>query len=305
MVVHDRGYKRWDGDRGRRVQGVSVIFERGVMTALSGLFKRKVLALLLSFAAYGPFLLGLGTMYLYFYFSSQPEFANQARGMQESGALDMITPNADTMWGYLFRVQKWFALILCVLVGSGLIAEDRRSNALELYLSRPLRLRDYLLGKLAVVGFFLAMVTVVPALILVLVHMMLTGLDPALLPAQLSLLWRTPLAGGLSILVLSVVVLTASSLAQRARNAAILFIGVLAAVEGLLAGMLREVFRDSAYKLLSLDFNVGQLMAWLLDDPLELDPAVPVLRSALVLAAWMTVCLVVIHRRVRPVEVVA
>jgi ABC-type transport system involved in multi-copper enzyme maturation permease subunit len=305
MVIHDRGYQRWDGDKRAPVRGVSVILDRGVTTALAGLFRKKLFAQLLSFAAYGPFLFGLGVMYLHFFFSSHPELSRVAADMEQSGLLDEVTPNADTVWGYLFIVQKWFGLVLCVLVGSGLIAEDRRTNALELYLSRPLRLRDYVLGKLAVIGFFLAMVTIVPCMILVVVHSLLHGVGPGEADLQLGLLWRAPLAGGVEILMAAMLVLAASSLAQRARNAAILFIGGLAVVEGVIAGLLQEVFRDSTFKLVSIDFNVGQVMAWILDNVEEFDPEVSVVQSWLVLGFWLILATTVILRRVRPVEVVA
>lgn len=305
MVLHDRGYHRWDGNKTAPVRGLGVIAERGVSTALTLLFKRKLFAQLLSFAAFGPFLVGLGIQYLHFFFSSHPELYKVAENMGESGMLDLVTPNPDTVWGYLFQIQKGFVLLLCVLVGAGLIAEDRRSNALELYLSRPLGLRDYLLGKLIIIGLFLAMVTAVPACILVLVQMMLRGHEPGVLAAQADLLWRTPMAAGVLILTMSLLVLAASSLAQRARNAAILFIGTLVVVEGVVAGLLQEVFRDATFKLVLIDFQVGQVMAWVLNNELEIDPDVPVGLSAAVLGGWLTLALVVILRRVRPVEVVA
>jgi len=305
MVVHDRSYSRWDGDKHAPVHGVSVILERGVSTSLASLFRRKLFVLLLSFAAFGPFLMALGVMYLHFFFSSNPELAPMTQSLEESGMLEHVTPNPDTVWGYLFEIQSWFGLVLCVLVGAGLIAEDRRTNALELYLSRPLRRADYVLGKLAVIGFFLAMVTLVPCMLLIVVHALLHGFGTSEAVVHTNLLWRTPLAAGVEILTASLLVLAASSLAQRARNAAILFIGGLAVVEGVIAGLLLEVFRDPAVQLASIHFNLGQVMAWILDNPAELHPDVPVLNSGLVLGGWLLLALMVILRRVRPVEVVA
>ena len=49
--------------------------------------------------------------------------------------------------------------------GRQLISQDLRFNAMPLYFSRPLRRSDYFLGKLAVIGGFLGMVIIVPALI--------------------------------------------------------------------------------------------------------------------------------------------
>ena len=56
-------------------------------------------------------------------------------------------------------------MILIVLVGPSLISQDLRFNALPLYLSRPLRRIDYLLGKLGVIGAFLGLVIIVPCLV--------------------------------------------------------------------------------------------------------------------------------------------
>lgn len=305
MVVHERGYQRWQGDKRAPVRAAWVILDRGVLVALAVLFRRKLFAMLLGFAAYGPFLFGLGVTYLYFFFSSHPELAEMARGIEEAGMLELITPNPDTVWGYLFMVQKWFALALCVIVGAGLVAEDRRSHALELYLSRPLGRVDYLLGKAGILAFLLAMVTVVPAVVLVLVHLLLHGVGPGGAGAWASLLLATVGAGTLAIAMLTLITLACSALAQRARSAAILLIGALALVEGVVAGLLDEVFRAPAVQLVSLDYCTGQVMAWILGNELELDPDVAPGSAAAVLAAWAVLALVILLRRVRPVEVVA
>lgn len=308
MVIHDRSYSRWDGDKNARPHAWAVILDRGVVTGLSTLFKRKLFAQIFSLAAYGPFLLAVGLLYANFFFSTNvdnAEFAELGRELNDGGLLQLVTPRADTAFLYLFMIQKWFALALCVIVGAGLIAEDRRTNALELYLSRPVLVVEYIVGKASVLGFFIAMVTVVPAVILVLVHMVLSDLSGDGMGEQVRLIGRVLMAGGLGGLVLSVLVLTASSLSRRARSAAITFVGFLVLLEGVVGGMLREVFHEDALKALSIHFNVGQCMAWLLDSEVNFDGTVPVATSAVVLAVWMVVCLAVILRRVRPVEIVA
>ncbi len=52
-----------------------------------------------------------------------------------------------------------------MIVGPSLISQDLRFNALPLYFSRPLRRIDYFMGKLGVIGWFLAMVLIFPSLI--------------------------------------------------------------------------------------------------------------------------------------------
>lgn len=303
MVVHDRSYARWDGDRERRVPAAWVIFERGVTAAVTSLFKRKLFAQMLTLVGFAPFLFAVGLMYVRFYFASNPDFAQFAENIEELS--EIFTPTPDTVWGFLFLGQRWVCLALCVVVGAGLIAEDRRSNALELYLSRPLTVRQYVLGKFAVMAFFLSLLSVVQVVLGIGVQMLLTGADMDKQLANLDLMWRGAAAAGMGVALLSLLVLAASSLAQRARNAAILWIGFLIVIDGLLAGMLTEVFRAPNMHLVSISFNVSQLMAWILQNPAELNPDVPVGLSAMVLGGWALLSLGVILRRVRPVEIVA
>ncbi|MFT7461995.1 MAG: hypothetical protein ACI9EF_000330 [Pseudohongiellaceae bacterium] len=305
MVIHDRSYSRWDGDKTARPNAWWVILDRGVLTGMNLLFKRKMFAQAFCLAAYGPFLAAVGLLYANFYFSTNADFAEMSQQLQQGGMLDLVTPRGDTAFFYLFSIQKWFALILCVIVGAGLIAEDRRTNALELYLSRPVLVFEYLAGKASVLGFFIAMVTVVPGVILIFVHMVLSGLTGDMVGEQLRLMGRVVAAGALGGLVLSLLVLTASSLSQRARSASIAFVGFLVLLEGVVGGMVRGVFHDDALKALSIEFNVSQCMAWLLGSTANLDDTVPLATSAIALGVLIVVCLTVILRRIRPVEIVA
>ena len=62
-------------------------------------------------------------------------------------------------------VETSFAMLLVLAVGPDLISQDLRFNAMPLYLSRPIRRIDYFLGKLGVIGVFLAAVAVAPAVV--------------------------------------------------------------------------------------------------------------------------------------------
>ncbi len=68
-------------------------------------------------------------------------------------------------YSYFFKAELLFSLLLVLLVGPNLVSRDLRFNALPLYFSRPLRRIDYFLGKLGVIGFFLAATVVVPAVV--------------------------------------------------------------------------------------------------------------------------------------------
>lgn len=59
----------------------------------------------------------------------------------------------------------FFVTLMAAVVGSGLIADDRSSMALTLYLSRPITHADYLLAKASIVGPLVSMISVLPLVI--------------------------------------------------------------------------------------------------------------------------------------------
>ncbi len=81
----------------------------------------------------------------------------------------MFAPTAETFREFLEQ-QDLFVFFMTIYVGAGLIANDRRANALQIYLSKPLLRSEYIAGKAAVLFFFLMLVTWVPAILLLLVQ---------------------------------------------------------------------------------------------------------------------------------------
>lgn len=308
MVIHDRSYARWDGDRSKPVRAAWIIMDRGVTTGLAQIFKRKLFGQMLSFWAFGPFLFAVGLLYANFYLrSNMGTFSEAAAALEDTPLLELVTPTAQTVWQYFLNVQIWVCLILTVVVGAGLIAEDRRVNALEMYLSRPLGVWQYVLGKLGTIGFFLALITVFPVCLLILLQAFLTGFEVVELARLADLLWRAVAAGALFVGVLSVLILATSALSKSARNASILWIGLIVMIEGVLSANLQSNFLSPSTLLVSLYFNLSRCMAWILGNQAELDlyPDLPVLHSALVLGGWCALGIAILLRRVRAVEVVA
>ena len=66
----------------------------------------------------------------------------------------VLAPTAETFREFLEQ-QDFFVFVITVYVGAGLIANDRRANALQIYLSKPLMRSEYIAGKLAVLFAFL------------------------------------------------------------------------------------------------------------------------------------------------------
>jgi len=307
MVIHDRSYSRWKGDRAAPVRATNIVFETGVKRGAAIVFRRKIWAILLILAAFGPFVFFFGVILVKAYaMSNAADFPQMARAFTDTddgiGSILVFTAN----WVYTYMTWMWPLVILaCVLVGSGLVAEDRRANALEMYLSRPVTARQYLQGKVAVILFYLALVTVLPATILVLEQLSVSWAEPGEIARLAVLLVRTVLAGAVWIALPAITIVTASSLADRSRNAAILWLGVVVMLEFVVSNILREVFNADAFWLLKPGFNLKQVMNVILDNPEELITTVPVWQSAAVLIAWVVLCVRVLKARVKPVEVVA
>ena len=88
---------------------------------------------------------------------------------QLSAGGSILAPTAETFRQFLEQ-QDFFVFFITVYVGAGLIANDRRANALQIYLSKPLMRSEYIAGKLAMLFAFLLLVTLVPALLLLMLQ---------------------------------------------------------------------------------------------------------------------------------------
>jgi len=306
MVIHDRGYSRWKGDRSRPVAAIGVILRAGLRRSMATFFRRKLPAIAMLLGAYGTFVFAFVFLIVKHYLSMNAgTYPEAAQEVLQSEVAEVISARPDTLYWYLFNFQLVFVALACVLLGAPLIAEDRRSNALELYFSRPVGVAQYLLGKLAIIATLLAAITVIPASVLVLFDLSMTAGQPGVLATKLVLLGRMLLAGAVLLALPSLLILAASSLTQRARNAAILFMGFVVMLELVVSNILVEVFSEPTFHLLQVTFNLSQVGAWLLGADGEINSRVPVWLSAAVLAAWVSVLVPLLVRRVRPVEVVA
>ena len=144
MPIHDQGYRRYGGTKARTGTGWMVITRAGIRTLFA---KRAFLGLLL--VAWFPFFVRAVQIYAA---ANLPQAA-------------FLAPTPETFREFLNQ-QDVFLFFITVYVGAGLIANDRRANALQIYLSKPLTRVEYVAGKLAILFAFLLLVTWVPALLL-------------------------------------------------------------------------------------------------------------------------------------------
>jgi ABC-type transport system involved in multi-copper enzyme maturation permease subunit len=123
-----------------------------------------------------------------------------------------LLPIDASFFRTFLEVQGAFAFILTVLVAPPLISRDLSNNALPLYLCRPLSRTEYVLGKMAVVGFLLSLVTWVPGLLLFVFQASLAGVS--WLWSNLWMAWSIFFGSVVWIILLSLLALAISSLVK-------------------------------------------------------------------------------------------
>ena len=175
MPAHDLGYRAWVGKRMTRFLRPLVVAEGGI----SLVWRRKALRWMLIFSWLPITLFGLG-VFFYEYAGTNEEIrpaiaqaVTMWLGRPDLG-IELLTDYSSArhdVWASIilafFRVPQLLAMVLLVgLIAPMLISYDLRSKAYLMYFSRPLSPLEYIVGKSAVIWFFLSMITAVPAIAL-------------------------------------------------------------------------------------------------------------------------------------------
>ncbi|HVU36265.1 MAG TPA: ABC transporter permease subunit [Opitutaceae bacterium] len=127
-------------------------------------------------------------------------------------------------WVHSF-VGLWFTLIALTVLIPRLITRDRASNALTIYLSRPLTTLDYLLGKLGMILGIILLTWTGPLVFGWLVSM-LFATNRDFIVYSIAPLARALAFNGIALVALAAIALGVSALARTARNTTILWIGL-------------------------------------------------------------------------------
>jgi ABC-2 type transport system permease protein len=278
VPIHDQGYRRYGGSRVPNGQTWMVIAASGLRTFFR---RRALLGLLL--LAWLPFLVRVVQVYAV---ANLPQAAFLA-----------LTP--ETFRQFL-QQQQIFAFFITVYVGSGLIANDRRANALQIYLSKPLTRGEYVLGKLAILMAFLLLVTWVPAILLLIVQALFAG-SFAFVRDNLYLFPAITLVSFVQVVTIAVSMLALSSLSSSSRFVGMLYAGLIFFSQALF-GVLRFVTGGSMVAWVSFEANLEQLGNAIFRLPLPYGTPWPV--SLLLIVGLIAAGGLVLERRVRGVEVV-
>ena len=279
MPIHDQSYRRYGGGRTTPGRGWTVIAWAGIRTMIR---KRAFMGLLLF--AWMPFVVRAVQIYLS---SNFPQMA-------------MIAPTAETFREFLEQ-QDFFVFVVTIYVGAGLIANDRRANALQIYLSKPLLRSEYIAGKAAVLFAFLMLVTWLPAMLLLLVQVMFAG-SFAFVNKNLFLFPAITVGSLLQVLLATFTMLALSSLSKSARYVGILYAGIIFFTKAIYGATYAITGGSTKLSYLSLGDNLTQVV----DVIFRLPPrySTPWQVSLTVVVALIVLSISVLERRVRGVEVV-
>jgi len=278
MPIHDQSYRHYGGGKAASGRSWLVIAWAGIRTFIR---KRAFLGVMLF--ALSPFVVRAVQMWIS---ANYPQAA-------------ILAPTAETFRQFLEQ-QNFFVFVITVYVGAGLIANDRRANALQIYLSKPLMRSEYILGKLAVLFTFLLMVTLVPALLLLLLKILFDG-SFLFLKNNLFVVPAIVVGALLQVILASFTMLALSSLSKSARYVGILYVGITFFTSAIY-GALYAITGSSRVSWLSIGANLEQVV----DVVFRLKPryATPWQVSLLVIVGLVVVSISVLERRVRGVEVV-
>lgn len=278
MPIHDQGYRRYVGSRGAIGRAWLVIARAGLLQLVR---KRAFIALMLF--AWAPCVVRAVQIYI-------------AANFQQASFLQAT---AETFREFLDQ-QGIFVFFVTIWVGAGLIANDRRANALQVYLSKPLTRAEYIAGKFAILFALLMFVTWAPAMTLLIVQVVFAG-SFAFVRENLFLVPAITLLSLLQVLLASMTMLALSSLSKSSRFVGIMYAGLIFFTSALFNAV-RGITGRSTLAWLAPTEALGQLgdVIFRLPPRFDLPPAAAVAMLLVLLAGSAYV----LERRVRGVEVV-
>jgi ABC-type transport system involved in multi-copper enzyme maturation permease subunit len=212
-----------------------------------------------------------------------------------------LATTAQTFRDFLSQ-QEPFVFFITVYAGSGLIADDIRSNALQLYLSRPLTRTQYVAGKFAILATALALVTWLPAMVLLIVQVLFAG-SVTFLRSNLYLLPAISVFSIVQVVVATFIMLALSSLSKSRWFVAVMYAGISFFSHAVFGATRIATGGGTAFSWISVFaslMQVGDVIFRLRPRFTGTPPAVSVAALAIMVAA----SIVVLSRRIRAIEVV-
>jgi len=166
MPIFDQGYQHWQGTLGNTARRWLAVTRHGIRVGM----ENRILRLQI-LASWIPALMLAGVICLWGMVEQKTPWAmsflssfRTLRGLVNDPSSFRVTAWTLCFHQFIF-VEIYLIMLMVLMVGPSLISQDLRFNALPPYFSRPVRRIDYFAGKLGVIGFFLAAVTIAPAVL--------------------------------------------------------------------------------------------------------------------------------------------
>lgn len=281
MPIYEEGYHTWHGQLESKPWTWWVITKTGIK-----LLWRKGMIILLLLASI-PFFVRAVQIYLVTRFGETGEIARALRDFQ-------INPE---FFNSFLQGQTFFLVLVLILSGASLIANDRKYKALPIYFSKPVSFWDYVVGKFLIVGFYGCLVTLVPSLLLFLIRVALAR-DAAFLKEYFWIPFSLLGYVVIVLIVLGGLILCLSSAARGTRSAAILFFALLTFPD-----LFRQILsRIPEIGIVSMSADIRQVGSLMFG--LARPYYFSVWLAWIALIAVVGLCIGVLRVKVRPTEVV-
>jgi ABC-2 type transport system permease protein len=221
----------WDGERESPLTRWSVISEAGIRLSWRIMWLRRVV-----FLAFSPILV-FGALFYVFEMQFENDqwrpFLNNQQlqgwfpylGQLASEVNESSDPSVarHAIWAILlhsyFTIPQATGMVIIVaVIAPKLISQDLRTRAILLYFSRPIATWEYIVGKMAIVWFYLMCVTALPALTVYLLGVSMAP-DLSVLSDTWDLPFRCIIAALILIIPATSVAVCFSSMTQESRFA--------------------------------------------------------------------------------------
>ncbi len=288
MTIKEKGYSHWDGEFIVKKFPWWPITRHGIKLTFQRKFFKFTFPLSLLPAVF--FLVGI-------FLSERLEDYPRLSG----DLLQFLQINPGYFKAYFTLYFMLFIMLMIVIFcGASLISDDLKHNSLQLYFSRPLKKKDYFLGKIAVIVFFLFIITLIPGLVFFIMKLVFSGslkffLSYPLLP--LSIIGYSFIVTGF----FSFYTLLLSSLSKNRRLVAILIFGIYFTSD-IVFLIFRSEFRSHYVSLVSMRANLQQVGAHIFGQKTPYD--ISWIFSFLVLLGICVFAGFVLKSKVKGVEIV-
>lgn len=288
MTIKEKGYAHWDGELLDKKFPWWPITRYGIKLT----FRRKQFKFIFPLSLL-PAVFFLAGIYVSERLEDFPFFRRET--------VEFLQINPSYFKAYLASSFMIFLIVVIVIFcGSGLICDDLKHNALQLYFSRPIKKKDYFFGKTAVIVFFLFILTLIPGLVFFIMKLVFSGSFKFFV----SYPWLPLSIIGYSVVVtafFSFFTLFLSSLSKNRRYVTILIFGTYI-LSDILYSIFYDIFNNHYFSLLSLRANLQQVGAVFFSQktpyPIHWIYSLLVLSGICVLAGF------VLKKKVKGVEIV-